>query len=86
MVEIWREVVNADLSCSNIGSGCRPWVCRGVTQLVVFVDQAIQNGFSADSLNIEVGCRTAGNFTPAAGNLEGPITLSCSLSCDVAVG
>ena len=34
----------------------------------VFVDQAIQYGFSADCLNIGAGCRAAGNSALRAGN------------------
>jgi hypothetical protein len=36
--------------------------------LVVFVDQAIQYGFSADSLGIEVGWGVAQDFALTAGN------------------
>ena len=34
----------------------------------VFVDQPVQYGFSADSLNIEVDCRDAGNLAITARN------------------
>ncbi len=34
----------------------------------VFIDQTVQYGFSANSLDIEVGCGDAGNFAFAAGN------------------
>ncbi len=34
----------------------------------VFVDQPVQYGFSADSLDIEVDCCDAGNFALIAGN------------------
>jgi len=37
----------------------------------VFVDQPVQDGFSADSLDIEVDCCDAGNFALIAGNLLG---------------
>ena len=33
----------------------------------VFVDQPVQHGFSADSPDIEVDCRDAGNFALIAG-------------------
>jgi hypothetical protein len=36
--------------------------------LAVFVDQPVQYGFSADSLDIEVDCGDAGNIALPAGN------------------
>jgi hypothetical protein len=39
--------------------------------LAVFVDQPVQYGSSADSLDIEVDCRDAGNFALIAGNALG---------------
>ncbi len=61
-----------NLSCSKIGFGlltCGFAVVSGGS--VVFIDQAVQYGFSVDSLDIEVDCGGAGSSVLTAGNPAG---------------